>query len=89
MITAAAFSAGKPVHISNTSVVVDKSTGAVRCYLHGNLIAERVGDVTRFQSCGWETQTTRARLNACGCPCRIKDFQLINDVTGEPIPERW
>ncbi len=42
LIVSAAFAAGRPVSVSNT--VVSVSGSLVRCYLHGNLIAEKNTD---------------------------------------------
>ena len=49
---------------ANTCVHYDPSSGASRVYLHGNKIAE-VGDnyLTLFDA-GYQTQTTKSRLNA-------------------------
>ena len=49
---------------ANTLVHYDPSSGASRVYLHGNKIAE-VGDnyLTLFDG-GWQTNTTKSRLNA-------------------------
>ena len=49
---------------ANTSVHYDPSSGASRVYLHGNKIAE-VGDdyLTLFDG-GYQTATTKSRLNA-------------------------
>ncbi len=49
---------------ANTSVEVD-SEGNTSVRLHGNRIAEisQFGDIT-LSSCGWETVTTKSRLNA-------------------------
>ena len=49
---------------ANTCVHYDPSSGVSRVYLHGNKIAE-VGDnyLTLFDA-GYQTQTTKSRLNA-------------------------
>ena len=49
---------------SNTSVSVD-SQGNTFVTLHGNLIASisNFGDI-KLSSCGWQTVTTKSRLNA-------------------------
>ena len=46
---------------SNTKVHAD-CTG-VRMYLFGNLIANRVGNRLQITTAGWNTATTRERLN--------------------------
>lgn len=33
-------------------------------FLHGNLIAQFSGDSWGFKMCGWDTPTTRSRINA-------------------------
>lgn len=67
--TKAAFERNKNFHCDNTVVVSDGEV--TRCYLFGNLIAEKRGDQVRYQTTGWDTPTTRNRLNACGCNCHI------------------
>jgi len=65
---------------SNTSVEVD-SEGYTDVRLHGNRIAQinPHGDIT-LSSCGWDTPTTKSRLNAVvdcfvsGCGIFQKDF---------------
>ena len=65
---------------SNTSVEVD-SEGFTDVRLHGNRIAqiEPNGDII-LSSCGWDTVTTKSRLNAVldvflsGCGIFQKDF---------------
>jgi len=65
---------------SNTSVDVD-SEGFTSVRLHGNRIAEIEpnGDII-LSSCGWDTPTTKSRLNAVldcfvsGCGIFQKDF---------------
>ena len=65
---------------SNTSVSVD-SEGFTSVRLHGNRIAEIEpnGDII-LSSCGWDTPTTKSRLNAVldvflsGCGIFQKDF---------------
>lgn len=51
-------------HESNTSVeIVD---GDVYVRLFGNLIYRIVRGIHEFNLCGWNTKTTRSRLNALG-----------------------
>lgn len=89
LIISAAFAGCYPVSVSNTFVTV---TGDyVRCFLHGNLIAEKntkTGAV-RFQTCGWDTVTTKARLNACGLDCVIRGGCLVTYPDLQPVPSRW
>lgn len=53
----AAFLQGKPRKIKN-----DLTTGITLLY-HGNEIAYRSGKEVHFTLCGWNTTTTRQRLN--------------------------
>lgn len=47
----------------------------VRIRLHGNLIAERDNvHGWRYSLCGWNTLTTRSRLNALGCNVVQRNF---------------
>lgn len=59
-----AFHAGRNFKRSNTQVSVD-SNGDTGLFLHGNCIAikKNYGQIF-IQTCGWNTVTTRARLNA-------------------------
>ena len=67
-------------HKSNTSVETD-SEGYTSVRLHGNRIAEIEpnGDII-LSSCGWDTVTTKSRLNAIidvflsGCHIFQRDF---------------
>ena len=59
-----AFRASKPFSMGNTAVTHDKPTGITQMRLHGNLIAERMKDGRlRVSLAGWNTPTTRERLN--------------------------
>jgi hypothetical protein len=60
---AAAFTAGRPLTIGNTSVRL-MFDGSIILDLHGNAIAKRTpsGDLY-VTSSGWETNTTKDRLN--------------------------
>ena len=75
---------------SNTSVEVD-SEGYTDVRLHGNRIAQinPHGDIT-LSSCGWDTPTTKSRLNAvldCFLNSRIfqKDFTWYVDDLSTPF----
>tara|TARA_B100001057_G_scaffold402822_1_gene414886 strand:- start:303 stop:614 length:312 start_codon:yes stop_codon:yes gene_type:complete len=48
---------------SNTTVMVDHNDKA-RVYLHGNLIAEVCNDFVAIFDGGWQSVTTKSRLNA-------------------------
>lgn len=58
--SAAALVENRNYHNDNTLV----SNGQMR--LHGNLIAEINANTITINTCGWNTVTTRARLNAIG-----------------------
>ena len=49
---------------ANTSVHYDPSSGASRVYLHGNKIAEVGDDYLTLFDAGYQTKTTKSRLNA-------------------------
>lgn len=54
----------------NTKVTIDKETNTSSVYLHGNLIATVTdNDMTIFDG-GWQSNTTKSRLNAlCDAFC--------------------
>tara|TARA_R110000803_G_scaffold35870_1_gene77317 strand:- start:3781 stop:4092 length:312 start_codon:yes stop_codon:yes gene_type:complete len=74
-----AFLNGKNFKRSNTQVVVHGDDALLS--LFGNTIARKVGDKLYITHCGWETMTTRERLN--GLPnvsIYQKNFQwYLND----------
>jgi hypothetical protein len=57
-----AFIAKKRFKSRNTKV--DIINGEPHLYLHGNLIAKLENDELLINHCGWETVTTKARLNS-------------------------
>lgn len=57
-MAADAFYSGRKFKQSNTRVENSE------LYLHGNLIARLNGGTLQINLCGWNTQTTRERLNA-------------------------
>ena len=65
----------------NTQVITED--GESRVYLHGNLIAKIAADYFMMFDGGWQSNTTKSRLNALcaefspGKICRVfqKDFQ--------------
>jgi len=60
----AAISDSKNFKSRNTEVVSDNTNGISSVFLHGNLIAE-VGDTfIRLFDGGWQSNTTKSRLNA-------------------------
>ena len=87
----AAIKAGKDWKLDNTEVIACSNVTDV--FLHGNLIA-RVGEtfIELFDG-GWQTVTTKSRLNAIlrehGCPGeRIfqKKGEWFITVNGDPVP---
>ena len=58
---AAAFMAGKKFKKANTEIFV--SSDCTIYFLHGNMIATRSSKGLYVTSAGWNTQTTRSRLN--------------------------
>lgn len=80
-----AFVAGRVDHLNNTV-----STGN-ELYLHGNLIAKREGGKIMATLAGWNTPTTRSRINAVsnliggkGGVCTRKGIAMFN---GKEISE--
>lgn len=54
-------------------------------YLHGNLICKIDSDGRRrYSTTGWNTTTTRSRLQALGAGCRIFRGRMIDDA-GRPF----
>lgn len=47
----------------NTMVSGLREGRTINMYLHGNLIATRSGDTVKLYDCGWQTTTTKERLN--------------------------
>lgn len=48
---------------NNTEVIICAGN-ITRLFLHRNLIAEKDDKGTRITTCGWNTSTTKSRLNA-------------------------
>lgn len=64
---------------SNTAVNVDGAN--VRVYLHGNLIYQIINGVKSFSLAGWNSNTTRSRLQALGVNvCRRNYLPMYNGV---------
>ena len=57
-----AISAGKDWKNANTEVI--NADGVSSVYLHGNLIAEITDDAMKIFDGGWQSNTTKSRLNA-------------------------
>lgn len=68
---------------SNTKVIVYKNTAKV--FLHGNLIAvySYRSNKTMYSSAGWQTNTTKSRLNALGGNICQRNFTWLDAATGE------
>jgi len=86
-----AFRSGKSFNGGNTVV-----TKGGEIYLHGNLIAWKRRGAIFISNRGWETPTTKSRLNALGAGIYQKNFnwfwkdgkkfpynQLVNIKTGK------
>jgi hypothetical protein len=83
--TSAAFEAGRPFRNSNTAVTV--SDQGVTLLLHGNPIARRnvYGGRLEINLCGWNTPTTRERLNGLsGVSVNTRKGELF--LNGARIP---
>lgn len=79
-----AFKSGRNFRKDNT--VVNKRIGGMEMVLHGNVIAKNIdGEGLSINLCGWNTPTTRERLN--GLPLvsvyTRKGQAFLN---GNPIP---
>ena len=68
--------------LSNTEVKVNKERTIVEFLLHGNCIAKKTALCYTIDTCGWNTVTTRERLNALqGVRVQQKKGQLfLNDI---------
>ena len=55
---------GRDWSLDNTSVRYDKDANESRVYLHGNHIATVGNDFVQLFDGGWQTVTTKSRLNA-------------------------
>ena len=72
-----AIKARKNFKSGNTRVEICPDKTA-RVYLHGNMIyAESIKGWRVFTLAGWNTQTTRSRLRACGVDIRQKNFTPV------------
>lgn len=86
----AAIKAGKNWYKDNTQVsVAAREDGATitSVYLHGNLIAQTGVDGGHhwgFCFCGWNTPTTRSRINAIIKGC-IVPYVWVSTMKGQPL----
>lgn len=87
----AAITAGKDFKLANTEVISCSNVSDV--FLHGNLIA-RIGEtwIELFDG-GWQSNTTKSRLNAIlcehGCPGEgifQKNWEWFITVNGATVP---
>lgn len=78
----AAIRAGKDWQSGNTRV--SQSVGACQVFLHDNLIAEcgHATNGTRWTLAGWNTTTTRSRINALA---RAFNWRGVRTVKGQPV----
>ena len=87
----AAVQSNKDWKSGNTEVTIDKETNTSSVYLHGNLIATVTDNDMTIYDGGWQTTTTKSRLNAlCQEFCIAgegvfqKDFQwFVRKFVGE------
>ena len=49
---------------SNTTVMINDNNNKAKVYLHGNLIAEVCDEFVAIFDGGWQSVTTKSRLNA-------------------------
>ncbi len=78
----AAFNRNENFKLSNTEVKAD-CTGT-RLYLFGNLIARKTGNRLQVTLCGYNTTTTRERLNGLpGVKCLSRKGQAF--INGKPV----
>ena len=61
------------------NTTVECSNGNVWVRLHGNLIYKEFEGVKSFTLAGWNTVTTRSRLNALGVDVRQKNWEPVYD----------
>lgn len=75
--------------LSNTEIKVDNFY--TKLYLHGNLIAckELESGLIRCNLCGWNTPTTRTRLNAIGANVRTKKGVIYSNGTAVASDSVW
>lgn len=58
-----AFVDGTRFKRDNTEVGKNRHDAAIHLKLHGHTIAMRVGDLVKIKDAGWQTNTTKERLN--------------------------
>ena len=84
--TVSAFMAGQSVSIGNTTVQTSGNASVMS--LFGNVIATRNGKTIKISTCGWDTSTTKERLNgildAMGSNQRIYHHQRVVHLGDAP-----
>ena len=78
---------------SNTQVVYNESTDCSSVYLHGHQIAtlDHVNQALKLSSCGYQTNTTKSRLNAILCEidygCKVfqKNFDWFVSYNNQTV----
>lgn len=83
----AAVAAHKNFKLSNTEVVASED-GNVYVYLHGNKIYMEVDGKESFSLAGWNTNTTRSRLNALGVDIKQRNFTALHNGKGIDV-NKW
>ena len=63
---------------SGNTEVKNTGNGLMFVYLHGNLIAMIRGTLCQFTLAGWNTNTTRSRLNALGCGISQRNYLPVH-----------
>ena len=61
---------------SGNTVVTNDETG-IKVYLHGNCIWAKYNGTARFTMAGWNTPTTRSRLDALGVNVRQRNYEAV------------
>ena len=78
---------------SNTTVCYNDSTNCSSVYLHGHQIAtlDHHTNALKLSSCGWQTVTTKSRLNALlsefkyGCKVFQKNFDWYLSTVNQTV----
>ena len=78
---------------SNTTVSYNESTDCSSIYLHGHQIAtyDHNNQAVKLSSCGWQTVTTKSRLNAIldevkyGCRVFQKQFDWYLSTNNQTV----
>lgn len=73
--------------LGNTRISCERDSGQVWVYLHGHCIAHLgTDDKWQFNLCGWNTPTTRSRINAIA---REFGRPTVVTVRGTPYVSRY